>query len=184
MEETRRADHTPRFGMQVVFIGERWSGIRITQVGPGAAIDADLRLKFIPFPHISDRPVTKAFRLGVAEKGRRVHVEAPCEHDSLKEFCTTYQRVELEGTMKDALGNVHQVSEVMDELQSFANPPNHGVEYAEPSELVVAIRRVASEMSSLKWYLVESNGYGAEDEGEDDEGDDEPTVDLPDDVPF
>lgn len=154
-EAARRADHSPRFGMQVVFAGPRWCGIRITNVGPGAAVHALLKVKFIPHPHISDDPVAKTVRLGVVELGRRVEVRSPCTHTSLVDFCTSFQRVEIEGTAEDALGNVHEVKETLDQLQAFSDLPHNGVEYAVPSELALAVQGVATELALLRMEMAD-----------------------------
>jgi hypothetical protein len=118
MRAARLLSLFPKLVLDVEMIGPTYGDVVVRNVGPGAAVDADLTLTF------------EAGNAGDAEDRRWLaHVIAPGEkHEflptrgigSMDDLVAKHPTIALSGTLRDALGQVHTVAERIDAAEAWS----------------------------------------------------------------
>jgi hypothetical protein len=132
MKRSREAQMLPKLALELQPKYGAIATLDITDVGPGPAIDLDLELSFEPAPGSDAPPQVKKWRAPALVHGQRqnfmptapIALEEGAEKKMrpvvLAQLGQAYESVTLRGTMKDALGNRHDVHEGIDNLEAIA----------------------------------------------------------------
>lgn len=119
MKHARDAALLPKLALDFHRLGPTAMTLAIRNVGPGAAIDVDVRAVWDP---VADGAAPEQpWRRNILAPGEQADFMPPGEtiNDNINTLPATYRRVRLLGTMKDAAGNRHKVEECFDDLAEW-----------------------------------------------------------------
>lgn len=129
MKKARDAALLPKLSLNLHALGPNIFDLAIKNVGPGAALDIDVRTEWVPIDE-SATPLGSRWRSNVLSPGEQVELFPPGEQSGEQGWLPErYGEIRLVGAMSDAVGNRHQVNE------RFAGLPEWGrlVEEAQQS---------------------------------------------------
>lgn len=154
MEESVRAAQRPYLAMQVCWVGDTYAGVRVSNVGRGPALDADLKVTYVPRKTSHRDTEHRCWRLGLMEPGRRMFVEGPTgtggEMVNRETLCADYERVSLTGSVRDSLGEVHGVDLHLMDLRDFHDLERAGVDLQD-DRIERSLGRIARSVSQLSY---------------------------------
>jgi hypothetical protein len=117
MEQTRELSLLPKLSLEFHRLGPVTVTLAIRNVGPGAALDIDVHMIYEPAVQ-GGVLVRSRWRRNILVSGGGHDFFPPGGlDDNLNRLPATYQEIRLVGSMRDAAGKRHEVSEV------FANLP-------------------------------------------------------------
>ena len=120
MKKARDATILPKLALDFHPLGPTVFDLAIKNVGPGAALDIDVRTEWVPVDRSVSAPGVQ-WRRNIMSPGEQVELFPPGElAGNLESLPETYSEVRLFGTMSDAVGASHEVDE------RFANLPEWG----------------------------------------------------------
>ena len=146
MRAARLLSLLPKLVLDVEMIGPTFGDVVVRNVGPGAAVDADLTIIFE-----SSDPAEREERRWLA------HVVAPGQkHEflpgsgigSMDALVTKHPTIALSGTLRDALGQKHTVAERIDVAPAWARLREANVRWEESTD-----RRVVRELEKIRQEL-------------------------------
>jgi hypothetical protein len=119
MKRARDAALLPKLALDFHRLGPTAMTIGIKNVGPGAALDIDVRTLWDPIA--AGTVPERRWRRSILVPGEQADFMPPGEtlNDSLNSLPARYNRVRLVGTMKDAARKAHTVNEVFDDLAEW-----------------------------------------------------------------
>jgi len=116
MRATRSLQVLPKLALQWHGVGPTVSFIRIVNVGPGPALNVDLKLRFVP--HDQTNPID--------ERTLQSNLIAPGEHwdvipgrngvPDMERLAAQFDRIELSGSCEDALAEPHSVCDALSDI--------------------------------------------------------------------
>lgn len=119
MREARNAGILPKLGLEFHRLGPTAMTVAIRNVGPGAALDVDIRARFEPVESTREAPEFR-WRRNILGPGEQYDFLPPGDlSDNLNTLTAAYQAVRLEGSMRDAAGTTHVVDEAFDDLPEW-----------------------------------------------------------------
>lgn len=119
MKKARDAAILPKLALDFHPIGPDVVDLAIRNVGPGAAIDIDIRTEWVPVDASAPAPGAR-WRRNIMSPGEEVQLFLPTKGDrNLKALSETYKEVRLVGAMADAAGNPHEVDERFEDLPEW-----------------------------------------------------------------
>jgi hypothetical protein len=119
MERTRELSLLPKLALEFHRLGPVTVTLAIHNVGPGSALDVDVRMIYKP---ADERGVAaeRLWRRNVLVSGGRYDFFPPGElGDSINSVPATYSEIRLVGSMRDANGTRHEVDEVFADLPKW-----------------------------------------------------------------
>jgi hypothetical protein len=118
MRKARQQAMLPRLAIGFHRLGPTVITTAVKNVGPGAALAVDTRLIYEPSG--DGERVERRWRANMLAPGEQHDFMPPGElQDNLNSLPATYAAVRLVGTMRDALGNTHEVDEIFDDLAEW-----------------------------------------------------------------
>jgi hypothetical protein len=153
MRSARLLSLLPKLVLDIKMIGPTYGDVVVRNVGPGAAIDADLTITF-----------AESEAAGREEREWLAHVIAPGEdHEflptqgigSMDELVAKHPTIALTGTVRDALNQTHEVNERIDVAEAWARVESAHVRWEEGSD-----RKVVRELEKIRKELGRGLGRG------------------------
>lgn len=120
LAETRELSVLPKLALEFLRLGPTAMDVLVKNVGPGPALDVDVRLIFEPLPN-SERPVEdRRWRRNILAPGEQKDFIPPGDlNDNLNRLPREYKEIQLKGTMKDATGKTHVIDEAFTDLSGW-----------------------------------------------------------------
>jgi hypothetical protein len=119
MRRTRNAAVLPKLALEFHRLGPAAMTVEIRNVGPGAALDLDVRVVFEPREGDQAEPEFR-WRRNILSPGEQADFMHPGElNDSINTLPATYRAIRLVGSMKDATGATHEVDEAFENLAEW-----------------------------------------------------------------
>jgi hypothetical protein len=110
----------PKLALEFLRLGPTAMDVLIRNVGPGPALDLDVRLIFEPRPGGTAGREERRWRRNLLAPGEQKDFLPPGSlNDNLNRLPQEYQEVRLVGSMKDAVGKTHAVDEVFADLPEW-----------------------------------------------------------------
>ena len=119
MEQTRELSLLPRLSLEFHRLGPATVTLAICNVGPGAALDIDVRMVYEPVEPRQDA-VEHRWRRNLMISGAQYDFMPPGGLDSnINGLPVMFRDIRLVGTMTDATGKRHEVDEVFPDLPEW-----------------------------------------------------------------
>lgn len=119
MRRARNAAVMPKLGLEFHRLGPTAMTVAIRNVGPGAALDLDVRVVFEPREAGQEAPEF-TWRRNVLSPGEQFDFMPPGElNNNLNTLPATYCALRLVGSMKDATGAAHNIDEAFSDLPEW-----------------------------------------------------------------
>jgi len=119
MKKARDAAVLPKLALDMHALGPNLFDLAIKNVGPGAALDIDVRTEWVPIDESASPPGAR-WRRNVMASGEQVELFPPDKRSGgMESMPDIYEEVRLLGEMRDAVGNRHQVDERFEELPEW-----------------------------------------------------------------
>jgi hypothetical protein len=135
MRAARGVSVLPKLGISLGMVGPQHGFVYVTNVGPGAALDVDIRLVFEPLDNEPHHRMETHWTASVIAAGetqdfmpeRRTADQQSGEGDILDidALIGTYRAIRLIGTYQDALGTKHKVDDVLSDLAHWWHLQTH-----------------------------------------------------------
>lgn len=120
MKKARDATILPKLAIDLHALGPNVVALAIRNVGPGAALDIDVRTEWVP-AFASLEVSGKRWRKNLMAPGEQVVLFPPGDlGGNLKPLTETYREVRLRGEMKDVVGNTREVDEAFENLTEWS----------------------------------------------------------------
>jgi hypothetical protein len=120
MKKARDATILPKLAIDLHALGPNAVALAIKNVGPGAALDIDVRTEWVP-AFTSLEVAGKRWRKNLMASGEQVVLFPPGElGGNLTPLTETYREVRLRGELKDVGGRVREVDEAFEDLAQWA----------------------------------------------------------------
>jgi hypothetical protein len=160
MRSARLLSLLPKLVLDVKMIGPTFGDVVVRNVGPGAAIDADLTLTF-EGSEAAERE----------ERQWLAHVIAPGEdHEflpgneirSMDDLVAKHPRIALEGKIRDAFGQTHVVDERIDVAEFWGHLENANERWVESADrkVVRELEKIRKELEAIQRHLRRDGGQG------------------------
>ncbi|MBI2690567.1 MAG: hypothetical protein HYX29_01285 [Solirubrobacterales bacterium] len=119
MRKTREAAILPKLALDFYRLAPVVVTTHVKNVGPGPAVDVDVQLTYVPLDGTIE-PSNRRLRFAMLASGEGYDFMPPGELDgNMNSIPATYSAIELTGTLKDAAGRKHNVSERLDDLPEW-----------------------------------------------------------------
>ncbi len=123
MRASRKLTVLPKLAAELNVLGPQHADILLRNVGPGPALDVDVMIVLEPTSPATLTPDKRRFRAKVMAPGEQ-HEFLPQSPErggmvAIDTLTMHYSAVRVRGTMRDALGDVHQVDEAMEDLAEW-----------------------------------------------------------------
>jgi len=119
MRRARLAALMPKLAIEFQFIGPVTATVAIRNVGPGAALDIDVRLIYERVQNGREAP-ERRWRRNVLSSGEQFDFGIPGEtQGQIDSLASAYRAIRLVGKMKDAAGSEHKVDESFEDLAEW-----------------------------------------------------------------
>lgn len=119
MRRARSASVLPRLGLEFHRLSPTAVTLAIRNVGPGAALDLNVVVKFEPLNYEHAAPEFR-WRRNILSPGEQADFMQPGDlSDSMNTLPSRYRSIRLTGSMMDAVGTGHDVEEVFDDLPGW-----------------------------------------------------------------
>ena len=138
MRETRKLTVLPKLAIRFTRVGPAHALVAVKNVGPGAALDVRMTLRFVPLDPAQQQPDVRPWRINLMPPGD--------EHDFMPQDLTgdaivsTWERITISGTMKNALGETIAIDDTFADLPEWRRL----LESAQERWLDVPEKRLAS----------------------------------------
>jgi hypothetical protein len=110
----------PKLALEFLRLGPAAMDVLVSNVGPGPALDVDVRLVFEPRPGGNAGREEHRWRRNLLAPGEQKDFLPPGDlNDNLNRLPREYQEVQLVGSMKDVLGKAYVVDEVFADLAAW-----------------------------------------------------------------
>ncbi len=123
MRASREQAIRPKLALALRYHTPTFAAIAVKNVGPGAALEADLEFAFGPGAHGQQTREVKPWRTNLIASGEEHCFLPPAGPDGsaleVKGLAAAFEQIELTGTVRDALGTLHQVGDRFEDLPSF-----------------------------------------------------------------
>jgi hypothetical protein len=160
MRSARLLSLLPKLVLHVKMIGPTFGDVVVRNVGPGAAIDADLALTF-EGSEAAERE----------ERRWLAHVIAPGEdHEflpgneirSMDDLVAKHPTIALEGKIRDAFGQTHVVDERIDVAEFWGRLENANERWVESADrkVVRELEKIRKELEAIQRHLRRDGGQG------------------------
>ena len=153
MTRARELSAAPNLVASIAFVGQGEAVVRVTNVGQGAALDADLTIEFIPAGESKARSPVR-WTPSVVTPFERSDFYAPTDRPRpvIAEFAETFPKVTLTGSVRDSLGNVVDVRDELDVAGYWQHlSETRSVTSYDPAER--ALNRVAAQLEGTSRAL-------------------------------
>lgn len=125
MRKTRNSAVLPKVGLEFHRLGPTAMTVEIRNVGPGAALDLDVRVLFELREGEGAAPEFR-WRRNILSPGEQADFMHPGElNDSINTIPAAYRAIRLVGSMKDATGMTHEVNEAFENLEQWRELLHH-----------------------------------------------------------
>jgi hypothetical protein len=158
MRDSRRLSVLPKMVIDVEWLGPQHCVIVATNVGTGAALNADLRITFEPRDE-QQPSVVRRWRDNVIAPGERLRFwpSAP-DNDTptAEELGKQYPRISLAGQVQDALGHIHRVDHSLDdlaELRAVAEASNYMPQDEPVQKIAKSLEKVEKHVAGIHQEL-------------------------------
>jgi len=152
MTKTRAAQVYPRLAMDFWREGGPGAFLEISNVGLGAALNANLTLTFYPAdPNKS--PIRQELRVDIFHKAERRIYAPPEDAQDLvyfENFARAYKKIVLTGTMEDAFGKSIEVNETVENLSGYYKARQSAQQLYSDSDLKKTEKHIDEISRSLK----------------------------------
>lgn len=119
MRRARLAVLVPKLALEFHYLGPMTATVAIQNVGPGAALDIDVRLIYEPVQAGQEAP-ERRWRRNVLASGEQFDFLDPAGiQNNIGALSSKYKAIRLVGTMKDAIGSKHTVEESFEDLAEW-----------------------------------------------------------------
>jgi hypothetical protein len=119
MQQARYATILPKLALEFHRLGPMVVDLAIRNVGPGAALDIDVEVEWVP-AHASDSIKGVAWRRNLLSPGEQIELFPPGDlNGNIDTLPETYKEIRLHGTMVDAGGREHLVDESFGKLAEW-----------------------------------------------------------------
>ena len=160
MRSARLLSLLPKLVLDIEMIGPTYGDVVVRNVGPGAAIDADLTLIF-----------EGSEAAGREEREWLAHVIAPGEdHEFLPahgiggmdDLVAKHPTIALEGKIRDAFGQTHVVDERIDVAEFWGRLENANERWVESADqrVVRELEKIRKELEAIQRHLRRDGGQG------------------------
>jgi hypothetical protein len=120
LAETRELSVLPKLALEFLRLGPTAMDVLVKNVGPGPALDVDVRLIFEPLPNSETPEEDRRWRRNILAPGEQKDFFPPGElNDNLNRLPQEYEEIRLTGTMKDATGKTHVIDEAFTDLSGW-----------------------------------------------------------------
>ena len=129
MRAAREVSVLPKLSLHLGMVAPTLGFIYLSNVGPGAALDIDISVVFVPRRGASEPTVTRRWSATVMAPGethhffpeRRTETQAAGEGETLRieALVETYAEVRLDGSYRDALGKAHAADDTLGDLSEW-----------------------------------------------------------------
>lgn len=124
MSATRAVSVMPKLALEWHGVSPTMSFVKLLNVGPGPALDVDIEVVFIPKEDADDsRPADhRRWKASVVASGDQQAFLPKGTNGGIadmEQLGNLYDRVELRGEYKDALGNHHTAEGVLDDISGL-----------------------------------------------------------------
>jgi len=120
MAATRELSILPKLALEFLRLGPTAMDVLVKNVGPGPALDIDVRLIFEPRGGGNADREERRWRRNLLAPGEQKDFLPPGDlNDNLNRLPQEYQHVRLAGTMKDAANKTHAVDEIFADLPEW-----------------------------------------------------------------
>jgi hypothetical protein len=155
-EEMRRArllTFLPKLALDLAMATPTYAMVVVRNVGSGPALDADLRLVFAGTD--STEPEERSWLAHVVAPGERHEFIPPTEVNSLIDLAARHPTVSLRGSVRDALGQAHAVSEQIDVAEASARLESalHRWEETPQRKMVRELEKLGPELHKIELDL-------------------------------
>jgi hypothetical protein len=117
---TRELMVLPKLALEFLRLGPTATDVLVRNVGPGPALDVDVRLIFEPRPEGNVGREERRWRRNLLAPGEQKDFLPPGDlNDNLNRLPKEYQEVRLVGSMRDATGKTYVVDEVFSDLAAW-----------------------------------------------------------------
>jgi hypothetical protein len=119
MRRARLAALVPKLAIEFHYLAASIATVAVRNVGPGAAIDIDVRLIYEPTQSGQEAP-ERRWRRNVLASGEQFDFLDPgASQNNIDALSSTYKAIRLVGTMKDAIGSEYTVEESFENLAEW-----------------------------------------------------------------
>ena len=119
MKHARDATILPKLALEFHRLGPNVVDLAIRNVGPGAAIDIDVRTEWVPTAEGATAPGAR-WRRNLLSPSEQVELFPPGDlNGNLDSLPERFKEVRLRGTMIDAAGTTHKVDERFSDLPEW-----------------------------------------------------------------
>jgi hypothetical protein len=119
MKHARDAAILPKLALEFHRLGPNVVDLAIRNVGPGAAIDIDVRTEWVPIAEDATAPGAR-WRRNLLSPSEQVELFPPGDlGGNLDSLPDRFREVRLQGTMIDAAGTTHEVDERFSDLPEW-----------------------------------------------------------------
>jgi hypothetical protein len=134
MKRARDATILPKLALDFHRLGPNVVELAIRNVGPGAALDIDVRTEWVPIAPGQTTPQTR-WRRNLLSPGEQVELAPPGDLSAnMNHLPSTYKEIRLLGTMADAAGTRHVVNERFPDLAEWREVLHTALESWTPPE--------------------------------------------------
>lgn len=119
MKRSRDTAILPKLALEFHRLGPNVVSLAIRNVGPGAALDIDVRTEWVPLSTEDDAPGTR-WRRNLLSPGEQAELFPPGDLGAnLNTLPERFREVRLKGSLRDAAGNEHRVDEAFADLPEW-----------------------------------------------------------------
>jgi hypothetical protein len=119
MKAARDATLLPKLALDFHRLGPNVVDLAIRNVGPGAALDIEVEVEWVPVDASTNAP-TIPWRRNLMSPGEQVELAPPGElNGNLDVLPGAYRDIRLRGTMKDAAGKRYVVNEIFGDITGW-----------------------------------------------------------------
>ncbi len=149
--EARLQSVRPRLALSLLYRGPAMAFPQVKNVGQGPALDVDIELAFEPVEGGSLPPETRRWRTNLIDPGED-HWFSPAQGGGgaldIHGLAAAFARLTLTGTMRDTLGEIHEVDERFEDLPGYrdlARRARHIWQQEEPARAARALKEKVGE---------------------------------------
>jgi hypothetical protein len=119
MGAAREAAVLPKLALEFHRLGPTVVDLAIRSVGPGAALDIDVAVEWVPADEDAKAPTIR-WRRNLLSPGEQVELFPPGDlNGNLDTLPTIYRDIRLRGSMEDVLGKSHTVDEAFGNITEW-----------------------------------------------------------------
>ncbi|MDQ6804450.1 MAG: hypothetical protein M3065_05690 [Actinomycetota bacterium] len=143
--EARLQSVRPRLALTLLYRGPTAAFVEVKNVGQGPALDVDVELAFEPMQGSSSPGEVRRWRRNLIDLAEG-HWFMPSGADGgfldIHSFAAAFTQLTLTGTMRDALGEIHQVHERFEDLPGYRDLNRRAWHIWQPDETARALEEI------------------------------------------